>query len=62
MDAGQSLALEQIVEILRPLRDASELYYENDPVGLDNKIRHVIKCAMKELDIDGLGGCRLCLS
>jgi len=56
----------QIVAILRPLKGAGEPYYEDadhpDRVGPDQPIREILGQVLEELDIDGMGGCRLCLS
>ena len=62
MSEEQRRAAEQIAEILRPLRDLSHRSYEEDRVGPDDAIREVVRDALAQLVVDGLGGCRLCLS
>jgi hypothetical protein len=50
----------QLVAILRPLKGTGEPYYDGDRSGPDAPIRAAVVDALKELQLDGMGGCRLC--
>jgi hypothetical protein len=52
----------QLVELLEPLRDPELTYHDDDVVGPDQRIREVVKAALEQLNVSGLGRCRLCLS
>jgi hypothetical protein len=54
----------QLVEILRPLKGTGTPLFEDDEypdrVGPDAPIRAAVSDALKELQLEGLGGCLLC--
>ena len=52
----------QVVELLRPLKGTGEPYHDEDKFGPDEPIREVVAEALKRLDVDGHGACRLCAS
>lgn len=66
MTPQQQEIANKLVELLRPLKGTGANYYDDDEypdrVGPDQPIREVVRQALAELDIDDLGGCRLCLS
>ena len=59
---AQQVAAQKIADILLPYRDESKAYYEEDKVGRDEDIRTIVRETLKLLDVQGLSGCRLCLS
>ena len=54
----QERAATQIAAILRPLRVLP--LYEEDTRGCASAQLDVVREVLRRLDVDGLGGCRLC--
>lgn len=55
--------INKLVEILRPLKGTGRNNGTEDfpdKYGPDQPIRDVIKEVLKRLDVDGMGGCRVC--
>jgi hypothetical protein len=55
-----------LVALLRPLKGKGPAYYTDDEypdrVGPDELLRDTVKAALIELEVEGMSGCRLCLS
>jgi len=54
--------VKELVSILLPLIDPTNLYFEEDRCGPFEDVRGVVRAALEEIDCEGLAGCRLCLS
>jgi hypothetical protein len=51
-----------LIAILKPLKGTGEPSHDEDTFLIDEPIRKVVLAALKELKVEGLGGCPLCAS
>jgi len=58
----QQEATEQITQILAQFKGKGEVSFDGDTRGADEIVCDIVKEALEHLDVDGLGGCRLCAS
>ena len=49
-----------LVAILRPLKGTGESNHDEDKFTPDEPIRDAVGEALKQLNVDGFSGCRLC--